>query len=248
MSSDQEKPERIAKRIARAGVCSRREAEALILAGKVRVNGETLASPAFTVTKRDEIYVNGKILPKTEKTRLWLYHKPVGLVTTTKDPQGRPTVFDALSSHIPRVISVGRLDLNTEGLLLLTNDGQLSRVLENPQTGLVRRYKVRVFGDINEKKLQNLKQGAKVDSIQYGPIQADVIKQGKSNSWLQVQLAEGKNREVRKVLDSIGLKVNRLIREQYGPFSLGTLEKNKLAEVVGRRLKERLGGIYEIPT
>ncbi|MEM1401410.1 MAG: pseudouridine synthase, partial [Pseudomonadota bacterium] len=218
-------PQRIAKIIARAGLASRREAEAWITAGRVSVNGQTLESPAHTVTATDTILVDGNPLPDAAPPRLWRYHKPAGLITTRSDPQGRETVFDKLPPGLPRVLTVGRLDLNSEGLLLLTNDGAVSRHLEMPSTGWSRRYRVRVFGTVDEKALAGLAQGCKVSGIQYGPIEARLERQIRGNAWLQVMLREGKNREVRKVLESLGLTVNRLIRVAYGPFQLGNLAK-----------------------
>lgn len=227
-----EKPERIAKRLARAGVCSRRDAEKLIAEGRVRVNGKTLSSPALNVTGNDRIEVDGKPLQKQQDTRLWLYHKPRGLVTTHRDEKGRPTIFDSLPRHMPRVISVGRLDLDSEGLLLLTNDGELSRMLELPSNGWARRYRVRAFGRMTEEKIEKLKKGITVDGVRYGPIEAEVEGGGKSaNVWISMTLREGKNREIRRVLEYLGLAVNRLIRVAYGPFSLGSLPPGEIEEV-----------------
>lgn len=233
--------ERIAKVMARAGLCSRREAETWILAGRVAVNGETLTSPAFTVSPRDQIVVDGKPLPVRERTRLFLYHKPKGLVTTNRDERDRATVFAALPKHLPRVVSVGRLDLNSEGLLLLTNDGGLKRILELPETGWQRRYRVRANGRVTQEALDRLKDGIRVDGVEYGPIKAVLDRVQGANSWLTMTLREGKNREVRNVLRALGLTVNRLIRVSYGPFQLGELKPSEVEEVKGRVLHEQLG-------
>jgi len=233
--------ERIAKVMARAGLCSRREAETWILAGRVAVNGETLTSPAFTVSPRDEIAVDGKPLPGRERTRLFLYHKPKGLVTTNRDERDRATVFAALPKHLPRVVSVGRLDLNSEGLLLLTNDGGLKRILELPETGWQRRYRVRANGRVTQEALDRLAKGITVDGIEYGPIKAVLDRAQGANSWLTMSLREGKNREIRNVLRALGLAVNRLIRVSYGPFHLGELKPGGVEEVKGRVLHEQLG-------
>jgi len=233
--------ERIAKVMARAGLCSRREAETWILAGRVAVNGETLTSPAFTVSPRDEIAVDGKPLPVRERTRLFLYHKPKGLVTTNRDERDRATVFAALPKHLPRVVSVGRLDLNSEGLLLLTNDGGLKRILELPETGWQRRYRVRANGRVTQEALDRLAKGITVDGIEYGPIKAVLDRAQGANSWLTMSLREGKNREIRNVLRALGLAVNRLIRVSYGPFQLGELKPGGVEEVKGRVLHEQLG-------
>ena len=242
MTETPETKERIAKRLARAGLCSRREAERWIEDGRVSVNGKKLDSPAFTVGEGDMIVVDGKPLPETDRTRLWRYHKPAGLMTTHKDPQGRPTVFDYLPEDLPRVISVGRLDMSSEGLLLLTNDGELARRLELPSTGWVRRYRVRVHGEVNEARLEALENGITVEGVRYGPITATLDKKQGSNAWLTLALTEGKNREVRRVMEHLGWPVNRLIRVAYGPFQLGNLEEGKAEEVQGRVLKDQLGG------
>ncbi|PKU26050.1 pseudouridine synthase [Telmatospirillum siberiense] len=238
---DAAKGERIAKRLARAGLCSRRDAERWIADGRVSVDGQKLTSPAVTVTESSIIIVDGKPLPEAERTRLWRYHKPTGLVTSHKDPQGRPTVFDRLPEGIPRVISVGRLDLNSEGLLLLTNDGELARRLELPTTGWVRRYRVRVHGTPDLKQLAELERGVTVEGVAYGPIKALLDRQQGSNAWLTVSLKEGKNREIRKVMEHLGWTVSRLIRIAYGPFQLGLLEPGMADEVPSRVLKEQLG-------
>ena len=233
--------ERIAKFLARAGVASRREAEKLIEQGIVTVNGETLTTPAFKVTSDMDIRVDGTRIGKPEAPRLWRFHKPDGLVTTHKDPQGRPTVFDALAGRLPRVISIGRLDLTTEGLLLLTNDGGLARLLELPSTGWTRRYRVRAYGRVSQSQLDTLKDGVEIDGVQYGPIRAQLDQVQGGNSWVTLSINEGKNREVRNVMRHLGLQVNRLIRTAYGPFQLGKLPKGEFEEVPGKQLKEQLG-------
>jgi len=228
----EDKPERIAKRLARAGLCSRREAERWIAEGRVAVDGAVLTSPAFTVTSRNAIVVDGQPLPGAAPARLWRYHKPAGLITTHRDPQGRPTIFDALPPTLPRVVSVGRLDLNSEGLMLLTNDGALARKLELPETGWLRRYRVRVHGTVDVKSLQGLSTGVTVDGIKYGPIEAALERTQGSNAWLSLSLREGKNREVRRVMEHLGFQVTRLIRTAYGPFQLGGLKKGATDEVL----------------
>lgn len=236
---------RIAKVIARAGLASRRDAEAWIAEGRVSVNGAVITSPALNVGPRDKIAVDGVALPSRERTRLWLYHKPRGLVTTAKDPEGRTTVFDVLPPELPRVVSVGRLDLNTEGLLLLTNDGGLARVLAHPSTAWLRRYRVRVFGEVDLTKLESLKQGIEIDGFSYGPIEAELNRTQGDNAWLTLGLREGKNREVRRVLEHLGLSVNRLIRVSFGPFQLGDLGEGAAEEIRTRYLKDQLGSLAD---
>lgn len=240
-----DKGERIAKVMARAGLCSRRDAEGWILAGRVTVNGAVIDSPALNVCASDDIVVDGAPLPKAERTRLFLYHKPAGLVTSARDEQGRDTVFDHLPPGLPRVISVGRLDLNTEGLLLLTNDGELSRYLELPATGWQRTYRVRSYGTIEQHRLDGLRDGITVDGVHYGPIDAVFESQKGSNCWITFIITEGKNREVRKVLESLGLKVNRLIRTAYGPFDLGNMGEGSVEEVRFADLQKSIPGFFE---
>lgn len=232
---------RIAKVIARAGACSRRDAEAWILQGRVAVNGTVLASPAFNVAPEDRITIDGKPLAGRERTRLFLFHKPRGLVTTNNDPEGRPTIFDVLPEDVPRLVSVGRLDINTEGLMLLTNDGGLARVLELPATGWLRRYRVRAHGETDQAELEKLMNGVTIEGIDYRGIEARLDRQQGANLWLTIGLREGKNREVKRVLESIGLEVNRLIRISYGPFQLGDLGEGALEEVPTRILKDQIG-------
>jgi 23S rRNA pseudouridine2605 synthase len=250
---DAEKPERlaggegerVAKALARAGVASRREVERLIAAGRVSLNGQVLQTPAVKVAAGDVLAVDGRTVAGPEPARVWRYHKPAGLVTTHRDPKGRATVFERLPAGLPRVISVGRLDLNSEGLLLLTNDGGLARALELPATGLKRRYRARARGHVSQAQLDRLKDGFTVAGVHYGPIEAvlDPVKAGGAgaNLWISLTLAEGKNREVRKVLEALGLTVNRLIRLSFGPFELGTLASGTVEEVAPRIVREKLG-------
>jgi 23S rRNA pseudouridine2605 synthase len=233
--------QRIAKVIARAGICSRRDAEAWIAAGRVTVNGKTLSSPAFNVTEDDDVRVDGEPLAAPERTRLFLFHKPRGLVTTARDPEGRATVFSALPPDLPRVVAVGRLDINTEGLLLLTNDGGLARVLELPSTGWLRRYRVRAHGTIERAALDRLADGVAIDGVDYQGVEAKLDREQGANAWLTLGLREGKNREIKKILEHLGLAVNRLIRVSFGPFELGDLPEGEVMEVRTRVLRDQLG-------
>ena len=237
MEDQANKGERIAKIIARAGLASRRESEKLILDGKVKVNGKTISSPALNLSRDDVVEVDGKLLSPPEKTRIWMYHKPVGLISTSKDEKNRPTIFDKLPNEMPRVLSIGRLDLNSEGLLLLTNDGELKRRLELPSTGWLRSYRVRVKGRLNENMLEPLRRGISVDGTQFKPMQVSFDRQTGANAWLSIGLREGKNREIRKALSLLGLSVNRLIRISFGDFELGKLKKGEIEEVRSSRLK-----------
>ena len=233
--------ERIAKRLARAGIASRRDAEELIAAGRVKVNGKVLESPAFNVKADDVIHLDGTEIPPIERTRLFLFHKPAGVVTTNRDPEGRKTVFDVLPADLPRLMTIGRLDINTEGLLLLTNDGGLSRVLELPATGWLRRYRVRVHGKVEESALAGLRDGIAVDGVFYGSIEASLDREQGTNAWLTIGLREGKNREVKNILGALGLDVTRLIRISYGPFQLEDLPEGHVLEIKGRVLRDQLG-------
>ncbi|MBF9234916.1 pseudouridine synthase [Microvirga alba] len=233
--------DRIAKVIARAGVASRRDAEAMIAEGRVTLNGKVLESPAINVTAADEITVDGEPLPVKERTRLWMFHKPRGLVTTARDPEGRPTVFDNLPEDLPRVVAIGRLDINTEGLLLLTNDGGLARVIAHPDTGWLRRYKVRAHGEVTQADLDKLRDGVTVDEMEYGPVEARLDRVQGDNAWITLGLREGKNREVKRILEHLGLQVNRLIRLSFGPFQLGDIEPGMVEEVRTRTLRDQLG-------
>ena len=234
-------PMRIAKAIAHAGLCSRRDAERMIESGRVAVNGKVLTTPAHVVAATDKIVVDGKALPQPEAPRLWRYNKPRGLVTSHKDPQGRKTVFEALPESLPHVVSVGRLDINTEGLLLLTTDGALARHLELPSTGWLRRYRVRAYGQITQARLDGLRNGIVVDGIRYGAIEATLDREQGDNCWITFAMREGKNREIRNVLGELGLKVNRLIRLSYGPFQLAELPAGAVEEVKTRMIREQLG-------
>jgi 23S rRNA pseudouridine2605 synthase len=237
-----DQPQRIAKLIARAGLCSRRDAERWIAAGRVAVDGAVLTSPAVAVGADSDIRVDGKRLPEPERARLWRYHKPRGLVTTHRDERGRATVFAALPAELPRLVSIGRLDLSSEGLLLLTNDGALARRLELPATGWIRRYRVRVHGLVEPDRLAALSRGITIDRVAYGPIRAALDRQQGANAWLTLSLHEGKNREVRRVLEHLGYQVTRLIRLAYGPFQLGHLARGAIEEVPQKVLREQLGG------
>jgi 23S rRNA pseudouridine2605 synthase len=232
----------VAKFLARAGLCSRRDAERLIAEGRVKLNGKVLDTPAVKVTAKDKVVVDGRPIGAAEPTRLWRYHKPSGLVTTHHDPAGRATVFQHLPKDMPRVISVGRLDLTSEGLLLLTNDGELARRLELPSNRWLRRYRARAFGRVRQEELDQLKNGITVEGVRYGPIEAR-LERAAANSWITLSLTEGKNREVRRVLEALGLKVNRLIRTSYGPFQLGTLPPGAVEEIPRKVLKDQLGNV-----
>lgn len=241
---DSNKGPRIAKAMARAGLCSRREAERWIADGRVSVNGKLLKTPAFEVTPKDKVLVDGKPLPANEPPRLWRYHKPKGLVTTHADPQERPTVFQKLPPEMPRVVSIGRLDFNTEGLLLLTNDGALARYMELPATGWTRRYRVRAKGRVTPSDLEKLKTGLEIDDVRYGPVEATVDSVQGANIWLTIAIREGKNREVRKIAEHLGLTVNRLIRVSFGPFQLRDLAPGAVEAVKRRTLVEQLGAKF----
>jgi 23S rRNA pseudouridine2605 synthase len=233
--------ERIAKVLSRAGIASRREAERMIADGRVAVNGKVIESPALNVTAADSIAVDGRPLAPPDRPRLWLYHKPAGLVTTASDEKGRRTVFETLPGHLPRVMSVGRLDLPSEGLLLLTNDGEIKRRLELPSTGWLRKYRVRVKGAPEDGALEPLRKGIEVGGVRYRPMQVNVDRRQGANAWLTVGLREGKNREIRRALAELGFEVNRLIRVSYGPFRLGDLKPGEVEEVKPRVMADQLG-------
>ena len=247
MVKPEDSSERIAKRLARAGVASRREAERVIEAGRVSVNGKRLTTPAFKVTAKDRIEVDDKPLAAIEPTRLWRYHKPLGLVTSHKDERNRKTVFDLLPEEMPRVISVGRLDLTSEGLLLLTNDGELARQLELPSTGFSRKYRARAYGKTTQERLDTLKAGIEIDGVKTGPIKATLESERGDNVWVQIVIREGKNREVRRALKMLDLRVNRLIRTSYGPFQLLSLQRGAVEEVKRKTIRDQLGHLIEIP-
>ncbi len=246
MEAKTPKGARIAKVLARAGIASRREAERMIEAGRVAVNGNVISSPALNVTDKDMIKVDGQPLAEPDQPRLWRYHKPVGLVTSERDEKGRDTVFDALPASLPRVNSIGRLDINSEGLLLFTNDGALKRRLELPSTGWMRKYRVRVNGSPSEDQLQPLRKGITAQGERFQPMLVTIDRQQGANAWLTVGLREGKNREIRRAMEEVGLKVNRLIRLSYGPFQLGDLKPGEVEEVRARALRDQLG--LEQPT
>jgi len=243
MDADTEtRPERIAKRLSRAGICSRREAERWITDGRVTVDGAVITTPATLVTGDSDITVDGKKIGEPEQTRLWRYHKPAGVICTTNDPEGRPTVFDRLPANLPRTLLIGRLDFASEGLLLLTNDGETARRLELPETGWLRRYRVRVYGRPDEEQLAALENGVTIDGIAYGSIRAKLDRQAASNAWITIGLREGKNREVRRVMEHLGLTVNRLIRVGFGPFLLGNLPSDSVREISAKVVAEQLSG------
>ncbi len=241
MNDKTPKGARIAKVLARAGVASRREAERMIEAGRVAINGHTIDSPALNVSATDRITVDGMPLAEPEPPRLWLYHKPAGLVTTTRDEKGRPTVFDNLPEDMPRVMSIGRLDLNSEGLLLLTNDGEIKRRLELPATGWLRKYRVRVKGRPDDAMMAPLREGLVVEGEKFRPMSVSIDRQQGANAWLTVALREGRNREIRRAMEAVGLSVNRLIRISYGPFQLRELKPGEVEEVKQRVVKDQLG-------
>ncbi|MCF6443958.1 pseudouridine synthase [Nereida sp. MMG025] len=248
MTEETPKGDRIAKVMARAGVASRREAERMIEAGRVSVNGRAIDSPALNVTDADKIVVDGKPVGPADVPRIWLYHKPVGLVTTDRDEKGRQTIYDDLPEDMPRVMSVGRLDLTSEGLLLLTNDGALKRRLELPSTGWLRKYRVRIKGSLSEAKLDQLRQGITVDGVHYQGMEVQFDRQQGANAWLTVGLREGKNREIRRAMEALGVTVNRLLRISYGPFRLNDLKAGAVEEVRQRVVKDQLGlGTTEKP-
>jgi 23S rRNA pseudouridine2605 synthase len=239
--SDTPKGDRIAKVLSRAGVASRREAERMIEAGRVRVNGEQILSPALNVTPSDNISVDGTPVGEPEHERMWLYHKPTGLVTTTRDEKGRATIYDELPEDMPRVMSVGRLDINSEGLLLLTNDGGIKRKLELPSTGWLRRYRARVNGRPSDEALEPLRQGITVEGEHFQPMTVTIDRQQGANAWLTIGLREGKNREIRRAMEAVGLSVNRLIRISYGPFQLGELKPGEVEEIRRKIVRDQLG-------
>ena len=239
--AETEHRERIAKRMARAGVASRRDAERMILFGRVTLNGTVLTTPATLVGPDDLIAVDGAPIPEKQPARLWRYHKPRGVMTTHRDPEGRPTLFDRLPKTLPRVISIGRLDFNSEGLILLTNDGELARKLELPDTGWTRRYRVRVHGRVEPERLAELAKGITVEGVRYGPIEAALDREQGTNAWLTLGLKEGKNREVRRIMEHLGLPVMRLIRVAYGPFQLGQLGEGEISEVQKKVLRDQIG-------
>jgi 23S rRNA pseudouridine2605 synthase len=236
-----EKGERIAKLIARAGICSRRDAEKLIAEGRVALDGETVTTQGVKVGENQVVSVDGKPLGEPDPARLWRYHKPAGMVTTHRDPQGRPTVFANLPKTLPRVVSIGRLDFNSEGLLLLTNDGEIARRLELPVGGWPRKYRARLFGKVSQADLDKLAEGVTIEGVKYGPIVADLERSKGMHSWASVGLKEGKNREVKRVMESLGLRVARLIRVQFGPFHLGQLAEGAVEEIPAKLWREQLG-------
>jgi 23S rRNA pseudouridine2605 synthase len=245
MNDEDLKPQRIAKIIARSGHCSRREAEALILEGRVKVNGQVIDSPAVIITDQS-IKIDNKLINKQENLRLWVFHKPRGYITTTKDTRARQTIFEILPTTMPRVITIGRLDINTEGLLLLTNDGEAARYIELPQNKWIRNYRARIFGQIDMEKLRKLEKGIKIDGVVYGAIKVELERERDFNSWVKISLMEGKNREIKKVFEYFGLTVNRLIRTSFGPFHLGKLPIGAVREVPKNVLRESLGEKFKI--
>ncbi len=244
-TESQQKAIRIAKVIAHAGLCSRREAESMIAEGRVQVNGVIIESPATLITDQS-IKIDGKLLQQTNDIRLFLFHKPAAIITTTKDPHGRKTIFELLPKTMPRVVSVGRLDYNTEGLLLLTTNGDLARFIELPKTKWIRKYRARVFGKLNHERLKKLENGITIDGVRYGSIKVEIDVEKDSNSWLTISLSEGKNREIRRVMEELGLQVNRLIRVSFGPFLLGNLKSGEVIEVTKSTLRNSLGSNFKI--
>jgi 23S rRNA pseudouridine2605 synthase len=244
MKDREREKERIAKFLARAGVASRRDSERLINAGRVTLNGVVVVHPATMVDAADTLAIDGKDIAAPQQTRLWRYHKPAGLVTTARDPEGRPTVFSAIPKTLPRVISVGRLDINTEGLLLLTNDGELARYLEHPAQAISRTYRIRAHGIMTEAALAQLNRGITIDGIRYRPVTITIDRQQSSNCWLTMTLSEGKNREIKRLLEHIGLRVTRLIRISYGPFELGNLAPNAVDEIPDHLLRKLIPGVF----
>lgn len=237
-TTEPEKGERIAKVMARAGLCSRREAERWIADGRVAVDGVVLETPAVVVTSANSVAVDGNPIAGRQETKLWRYHKPPGLLVSNNDPEGRPTIFERLPQYLPRVVTVGRLDMSSEGLLLLTNNGELARFMEQPSTGWIKHYRVRVNGRVNDKSLEKLSNGITVSGIRYGSIKASLDRQQGANAWLNMSLTEGKNREIRKVLEHLELPVSRLIRITYGPFQLGKMERGGVEETGRRMLRD----------
>ena len=238
--------ERIAKKLSRAGVCSRREAERWIAEGRIKVNNVILSTPATNVSEKDNILVDNIPLPKPSLTKIWRFHKPKGCLVTENDPKGRKTIFQILPKSLPRVISVGRLDYDSEGLLLLTNDGAISRKLELPSTGWLRKYKVRVHGIVDKSALLKIKDGIKLDNFKTGPIEASLEIQKGTNAWILIGIREGKNREIRRIMDHLGYPVNRLIRLSYGPFQLGNLKSGEVLEINKNVIKNQLGLMHKI--
>ena len=238
--------ERIAKKLSRAGVCSRREAERWIAEGRIKVNNVILSTPATNVSEKDKILVDNIPLPKPSLTKIWRFHKPKGCLVTENDPKGRKTIFQILPKSLPRVISVGRLDYDSEGLLLLTNDGEISRKLELPSTGWLRKYKVRVHGIVDKSALLKIKDGIKLDNFKTGPIEASLEIQKGTNAWILIGIREGKNREIRRIMDHLGYPVNRLIRLSYGPFQLGNLKSGEVSEINKNVIKNQLGLMHKI--